>query len=63
MATLTIQKHHVNSSDLELYKLSFSRFRAKLSNEKSYRVSQEKTLRELLFLNSENDYTDNAHLN
>ena len=55
---------YVNSSDLELYKLSFSRFGAKLWNEISCHIRHlpknkfKKTLRKLLFdlLNSEYDY-------
>ena len=57
---------YVNSSDLELYKLSFSRFGAKLWNEISCHIRHlpknklQKTLRKLLFdiLNSEDDYID-----
>ena len=60
---------YVNNSDLELYKLSFSRFGAKLWNEipchirhlpKNKLKKKKKTLRKLLFdiLNSEDDYID-----
>ena len=61
---------YVNSSDLELYKLSFSRFGAKLWNEISCDIRHlpknkfKKTLRKLLFdiLNSEDDYIDTPTL-
>ena len=61
---------YVNSSDLELYKLSFSRFGAKLWNEISCHIRHlpknkfKKTLRKLLFdiLNSEDDYIDTPTL-
>ena len=61
---------YVNSSDLELYKLSFSRFGAKLWNEISCHIRHlpknklQKTLRKLLFdiLNSEDDYIDTPTL-
>ena len=57
---------HVNSSDLELYKLSFSRFGAKLWNEIPCHIRHlpknkfQKTLRKLLFdiLNREDDKID-----
>ena len=57
---------YVNSSDLELYKLSFSRFGAKLWNEIPCNIRQlpknkfKKTLRKLLLdiQNSEDDYID-----
>ena len=59
---------YVNNSDLELYKLSFSRFGAKLWNEipchirhpPKNKLKKKKTLRKLLFdiLNSEDDYID-----
>ena len=61
---------YVNSSDLELYKLSFSRFGAKLWNEIPRSIRHlpknkfKKTLRKLLFdiLNSEDDYIDTPTL-
>ena len=61
---------YVNSSDLELYKLSFSRFGAKLWNEIPYSIRQlpknkfKKTLRKLLFdiLDSEEHYIDTPTL-
>ena len=61
---------YVNSSDLELCKLSFSRFGAKLWDEIPCNIRQlpknkfKKTLRKLLFdiLNSEDDYTDTPTL-
>ena len=61
---------YVNSSDLELCKLSFSRFGAKLWDEIPYNIQQlpknkfKKTLRRLLFdiLNSEDDYIDTPTL-
>ena len=57
---------YVNSSDLELYKLSFSRFGAKLWNEIPCHIRHlpnnkfKKTLRKLLFaiLNREDDNID-----
>ena len=60
---------YVNSSDLELYKLSFSRFGAKLWDEIPCNIRQlpknkfKKTLRKLLFdiLNSD-DYIDTPTL-
>ena len=61
---------YVNSSDLELYKLSFSRFGAKLWNETPCNIRQlpkdtfKKTLRKFLFdiLNSEDNYIDTPTL-
>ena len=61
---------YVNSSDLELYKLSFSRFGAKLWNEipcnirHLLKIKFKKTLRKLLFdiLNREDDYIDTPTL-
>ena len=61
---------YVNSSDLELCKLSFSRFGAKLWDEIPCNIRQlpknkfKKTLRKLLFdiLNSEDDYIDTPTL-
>ena len=61
---------YVNSSDLELYKLSFSRFGAKLWNEIPCNIRHllknkfKKTLRKLLFdiLNREDDYIDTPTL-
>ena len=63
---------YVNSSDLELYKLPFSRFGAnKLRNEITCHIQhipknmfKNQTLRKLLFdiLNSEYDYIDTATL-
>ena len=59
---------YVNSSDLELYKLSFSRFGTKLWNEipcnirhlAKNKLKKKKSLRKLFFdiLNSEDDYID-----
>ena len=57
---------YVNSSNLELYKLSFSRFGAKLWNEIPCNIRQlpknklKATVRKLLFdiLHSEDDYID-----
>ena len=61
---------YVNSSDLELCKLSFSRFGAKLWDEIPRNIGHlpknkfKKTLRKLLFdiLNSEGDYIDTPTL-
>ena len=61
---------YVNSSDLELYKMSFSRFGAKLWNELPCNIRQlpkntfKKTLRKFLFdiLNSDDDYIDTPTL-
>ena len=61
---------YVNSSDLELYKLSFSCFGATLWNEIPCNIRQfpknkfKKTLRKLLFdiLNSEDDYIETPTL-
>ena len=59
---------YFNSSDLELYKLSFSRVGAKLWNEIPCNIRQlpknkfKKTLRKLLFLNSEDDYINTPTL-
>ena len=61
---------YVNSSDLELYKLSFSRFGAKLWNEIPCNIRQlpknkfKKTPCKVLFdiLNSEDDYIDTPTL-
>ena len=61
---------YVNSSDLEIYKLSFSRFGAKLWNEIPCNIRQlpknkfKTTLRKLLFniLNSEVDCIDTPTL-
>ena len=49
---------YVNSSDIELYQLSFSCFGAKQWNEIAYHIRQ--ILRKLIFdiLNSEDDYID-----
>ena len=62
---------YVNNSDLELYKLSFSRFGTKLWNEipchirhlPKNKLKKKKTLRKLLFdiLNSEDDYIERPH--
>ena len=61
---------YVNNSNLELYKLSFSRFGAKLWNEIPCHIRhlpknkfKKKTLRKLLFdiLNSEDDYIERPH--
>ena len=54
---LSAGNFYVNSSDLELYKLSFSRFGGMLWNEIPCNIQH---LRKLLFdmLNSEDDYID-----